>query len=98
MNIYERLDALTACGSAEQVAELLLEARAFGERNSATRCPVAVYLRKAHDVDRVWADHMDMEAELETAGRPTVRRLTPLAVAAFMYAFDDGKYKQLEGD
>lgn len=89
-----RCDALRACGSPAEVAELLREAGAKGCRGMEGICPLAKYLEGADDVEDGRANPVHLIADARAGVRRWTR--TPAPVADFIRAFDRGDYEELQ--
>lgn len=98
--IGEALDKLATLGSAQQVADFLVEQQIKALPGSPDRCAVAVYLMRECDVDDAWVwpggvmksagvvTHMNLGTELMEA--------LPIVVTTFARRFDAGEYPELQ--
>lgn len=96
-----RLDRLNMCVTADDVAQLLREARVVGHRFSACACPIAAYLRRADALTYSLVDVAVTRVGIvarDRRNRPDVDGAwfaLPIAALVFTTAFDRGAYPDL---
>ena len=99
MTLQERLDALGACVTSDDVAKLLADADVRGHPKRPYACPIANWLTDAPDCEMARVAHGELAAD-RADGEEIDLCLSEWssAVGVFVDRFDRGEFENLEAD